>query len=98
MTQVFRLANLAQAGTQYVQQYMEEKVAEYCSLPVTVSKIAVPEGSPATRIFRSIDSQSLKEQSGNAVSQAAVESATQTVTAESLELDANREDVEVELY
>lgn len=96
--QVFRFANLAQAGTHYVQQYMEKKVVEYCPQRVTVSTETVPAGSPAAQIFRSIDSQSLKEQSGNAVSQAGVESTTQTDTAASLELDANREDIEAEMY
>lgn len=71
---------------------------EYCPQRVTVSTEAVPAGSPATRIFASIDSQSLKEQSGVTVSQAGVESTTKTATAESLELDANLEDVELAMF
>ena len=94
-TQVFRFANLAQAGTQYVQQYMEEKVVIACPQRVTVLNEVVPAGSPAARIFASIDRQTLKKQSGN---QAGVESTTQTDAAAPLELDVNLEDLELDMF
>lgn len=74
---------------------MESKVVKACPGRVTVPKDTAPAGSPAARIYASIDSQSLKAQSGG---QDGVASITQTDTAQPLELDVTEDDDDASIF
>ena len=96
---MFRFANLAQASTDYVRQFIEPKVREHCLNRVAVSQTAVPTGSPTTQGFRAMSSQSTRVGlQDNADSQANVGSTDLTEAAESLTLEANLENAMVSMY
>ncbi|KAG7009733.1 hypothetical protein G7Y79_00001g000050 [Physcia stellaris] len=54
---VFRLANMAQAGTAYVRQFVEAKISELCSTRVDVQQPLARPLSPITQVFRDVSSQ-----------------------------------------